>query len=182
MKVLVLSGPHRAGKDTVAEMVRRTSPSYIAVDSIGRILKERAHAAYNLYDEEDQLRPHWFYEHSKEIPQADFLGLTPRQAYQFIAESFRQRHGLDVWGKMFVREWGTPARGDGLLLVVTGCGNQIEFDTLRALDRNVRVWQVEREGCTFEGDTREPVSCGAAQILENNGTLDELRQSVARLL
>ncbi|CAH2606503.1 conserved protein of unknown function (plasmid) [Rhodovastum atsumiense] len=167
MKLILLNGPPRAGKDTAASAILARMTGAVRL-GMSYHLKEATHAAYGMPG-----RPHDAYEAVKDVPNADFFGQTPRAAYIAHSERYmKPLHGADVFGRIFVRralalnvqtivapdagfadEW-TP------VIAEFGAGNMLL----------IRV-HAEGRGRTFAGDSRSFISLpGVVTVdLHNDG-------------
>lgn len=182
MKVILLNGPPRCGKDSAGEAIENLIPNItVRVDKFARVLKDRAHALYGM----PNLR-HDHFENKKDEPQECFLGLTPRQAYIEVSEQyFKPVHGADIFGKLFIEEQKGLFHTD--ILAITDCGFEAEVKAL--IDwvgaDNVMLLNILRPGCTFDGDSRGYLNgqdVGSCDVIANNGTLEEFQKTVARVV
>lgn len=168
MRVVLLNGPPRAGKDhtgglIVDRLVRRhgMAPHQVQVHKFAKILKERTHAAYGMSAPWDA------FEDCKDVPLASFLGLTPRDAYIAFSERYmKPLHGEDVFGRFLASELSLAAQGGRPLetAVITDSGFRPEAAALLhelCIDPAdvllVRVHDPRRRyaiGECFDGDSR----------------------------
>lgn len=105
MFLVILNGPPGCGKDHAGAVLRERVLPHLTSGKAGlykfaRVLKERTHALYGRPDLA------WdAFEHSKDIPNDLFLGLTPRQAYIEVSERyFKSLHGKDVYGRLLAAD------------------------------------------------------------------------------
>lgn len=191
MHIFFVNGPPRSGKDTVGSIISQHFGA--GVDKFARILKERTHALYGLYDDHGQPFAHDAYEVNKDMPLASFHGLTPRQAYIAVSETFfKPVHGERIFGTLLANDWLRSEIGEDEdeIMVITDSG--FGEEALEIMERfptaEVTVLQLQREGCTFRGDSRgyinlfDPRSVEPRAVrnilIDNNGTLAELREVV----
>lgn len=173
MKILLLNGPPGCGKDFAAELIRSHIPS-TTLHKFARVLKERTHALYGVGD-----RPHDHYEQCKDEPHADFLGLTPREAYIGVSERyFKPVHGEQVFGKLLAPELARPQVGYGLR-VISDSGFLPEAEYLREHfgAHAVKLVSIQRDGTNFDNDSRSYWTwegVGAPPRVYNNTTADDL--------
>lgn len=185
MQIVLLSGPPRAGKDTAAEMAVRFSDEAGKTAIRVGFADEVKRATHRLYGM-DSTAPSMF-EHCKDEPCDEFGGFTPRQAYQFVSESMKDRHGAEFWGIMLanrlevVREFGVS------VAFVSDSGFRDEARQLGRLFgwENITLVQVWRPGTTFEGDTRSYWTLPELKVprkLFNDGSENLLRGRVGLLI
>ena len=150
-KIILLNGPAGSGKDHAAKYLQFSLPS-CRLDKFARVLKERTHAMYGF-----DWRPWDYYENCKEIPNEDFLGLTPRQAYIAVSETyFKPQHGERVFGKFLADELD---KFNERIVPISDSGFVDEARVL--IDKygcsNVILIRIYREGYTFSrvNDSRD---------------------------
>lgn len=98
-KIILLNGGPNFGKDYIGRYLI-TKLKDARLDKFARVLKERTHALYGYPS-----RNYLYYEDCKDIPNKDFLGLTPREAYIQVSESyFKPIHGKDIFGILLSNE------------------------------------------------------------------------------
>jgi hypothetical protein len=169
--LILLNGPPRCGKDTAGEILAKRIP-YARTAKVSAELKRMTHRLYGLRPE---LIQHDAFEASKDEPYEGFLCVTPRKAYIAVSELLlKPLHGDDALGKMLARS----IHPEGVL-IVTDSGFRAEAEPLVALAARTLLVHVHREGCTFEGDSRDYWNWRAPHgpersVLEvvNPGTLD----------
>src|ERR1700693_991262 len=94
---VLLNGPPRSGKDTVADYLTTVLGNSVKI-SLAASLKNMVHRAYGLTDV-----PYNHYENTKDEPNEDFLGITPRQAYRAFSETYmKPLHGNRIWAKILL--------------------------------------------------------------------------------
>lgn len=183
MKILLLNGPPGSGKDHAARVIRDRYFGRVAITKFAKVLKERTHALYGLGTRDDFGNligyPHDEYEHVKDEPSADFLGLTPRQAYIAVSETyFKRHHGEPVFGKLLEPELRALDTFNDLI-VISDSGFLPEALYLRetfgphALD----LVALERRGSSFERDSRDYWTWPGQSrpyLVSNNSTDDAL--------
>lgn len=142
-KIILLNGPAGSGKDHAAKYLMGNLPS-CRLDKFARVLKERTHAMYGF-----NWRAWDYYEDCKEIPNDDFLGLTPRQAYIAVSETyFKPQHGDRVFGKFLADELDNF---NERYIAISDSGFVDEAKVL--IDKygaiNVMLIRIHRDGYTF---------------------------------
>jgi len=183
-RLLLVNGPPRSGKDTVGEVLKEWFPGKVYVTKFAKILKERTHALYGMAGTE-----HDYFEAIKDVPNAAFLGLTPRKAYIGVSELLmKPQHGQDIFGNLLIEDIET----NGFLadlVVVTDSGFEAEaLPLINAYGRvNSNLIRLCRPGTNFEGDSRSYIGMqtrltkGDFDIF-NDGDKLELAESLSHFL
>lgn len=168
-KIVLFNGPPQCGKsfgsDCVMSFVRRnavwTNPRMM---DFAEPLKKAAHALYcsfhgwDYYDTKEGA-PH------KSLPNGDFLGLSPREAYIGLSEDYmKAKHGDEVMG--FILKKRITRESSSKVFVVPNSGFVSELQPLIDLfgQRNVLIIEVHAAEKTFAGDSRGYIG-DAAKIL-----------------
>lgn len=181
MNFILFNGPPRSGKDTAAKIAfdhinqRKTNILYPVWEKFS-FPNKRAFAGI-MGTECNQWGYVPFYEDHKEdvIPS---LGVSYRQWQIDVSEKFmKPLYGNDVFGRLLLnRSYPTKS----FIHVVSDCGFQIECDVLK--DHNVLLFQLYREGCSFENDSREyvfrPTANWGFDEVWNNNSLDQLKNRI----
>lgn len=179
MKVILVSGPPRAGKDTLCDMLGPFLPlqhrnGYLKL-RLSDPIKETAHAAHGIRCEPGD------YEDTKDVPCEAMLGVTPRAAYIAAFRMLSSLHGPEVLGRrlLSVLQSLKDCRVDWVLVPDLG-RNDDALPLVRGLGaENLACVELVRPGCSFRGDSREPVDLrplGVPQLVRyNSGTLENLR-------
>lgn len=171
MKLAILiNGPPRAGKDTAGNHILACIPEAVKV-KFSDPVKDGAHHAYGLDCSIDH------YEDVKDIPNDDFLGLTPREAYIQISEDFmKPRHGKHVYGNLAA---GRIMRNPASLFVIPDSGFQSETESLLKVlgNKNVLLIRVHREGCNFSSDSRSYIKpdCLTLDVKNIEGRIEDFQ-------
>jgi hypothetical protein len=168
-KIVLLNGPPGSGKDTLGNHAADYIP-YANTYKFAEAVKLGTHALYGM----PGLPRDWF-ETTKEIPQACFDGLTPRQAYIHYSEKVvKPIFGQQWFGKMLVRQL---EREDTELALITDSGFWSEIEPLMdAFGKdNVLLIRIHAEdrGKTFAGDSRSYIHTHMLKSIDlhNNGLL-----------
>lgn len=179
MRVLLLNGPPRSGKDTAGRLIEQTYYPYVTQHKFAAVVKTRCHAAYGLFDEFDLPYAADHFEHCKDEPIEPFLDTTPRSAYIDFSESFmKPRHGKAVFGRLLLENLKQEG-GEGLF-VITDCGFRDEAAVLvrHFGPDEVALVRLHRDGCTFAHDSRGYIDLSDMGVqprdVNNNGTLRDL--------
>lgn len=118
--------------------------------------------------------------HLKEVPDDAFLGKTSREFQQFLGTNFgRKLIHQDIWTNAFV------LRAKSIDLVA--CSDvrfPNELDLIRSMGG--KVYRVERETETNEFSLHESEkyipTLDVDGVIDNNGTLEELREAILKLV
>lgn len=170
-KILLLNGPPSCGKDFAGKFILENFKE-VTLDKFARVLKERTHALYGFPE-----RAWDYYEDSKEIPTEDFFGLTPRQAYILVSETyFKPQHGKDIFGKILAKELDNCFKD---LVVISDSGFPEEAQVLieKYGAENVILVRVHRDGCDFSNDSRNYLYLNVCNIdIDNRGDETYLKE------
>jgi len=167
MKIILLNGPPSSGKDFAATYIVKTFKNTRQVKFAG-ILKEKTHALYGFIN-----RPYNYYEEVKDLPNCDFYGITPRQAYINVSELyFKPTHGKNIFGKILAEEL---KEYNNKLIVISDSGFTEEAEVLikEYGAHNIILVKIEREGHTFNGDSRSYLDLGpdiCTTVIQNDGS------------
>lgn len=158
MRIVLLNGPPRSGKDTAARHL---------ADRLGCIrmgfadeLKARTHVRFGLEPE-----PFDRFEAAKDLPSAEFGGMSPRQAY--IDQSERHdklAHGQGFYGRAWLARRARlhPA---SRRLAIPDSGFVPEARELIAAFGAASILLIrihaEARGCTYAGDSRAHIDLSA---------------------
>jgi hypothetical protein len=151
MKFVLLNGPPRSGKSTLAHMLKdHIGPDRCAVIGFSTHLKRMVHGIYGLAHDLDPE----FFDAVKGEPQEAFLGLTPRQAYIWWSENGAKKcHDKRFFGQMFLR--AAEASGKEFIVVPdSGFREEAEVVVDAVGPENVLLVQLTRANTSFDGDSR----------------------------
>lgn len=178
MKIILLNGPPRSGKDTAAKYIvdKYKARHY----SFANVLKSGCHAFLGLSNNPNT------YESCKDTPLPEFMGYTPRQFYiKFSEECIKPVFGKDFFGRCFVN-WIDNNVFDDKTIIISDCG--FNSEVLPLLNRfgahNISIIQLERGGFDFRNDSREYVSPPNVKIhrIVNNGSHEEFYERIDECL
>lgn len=190
--LFLLNGPPRCGKDTVAEMISglllmdKIHTYHMKLASpVKRIAAAVAQELVpNVLDWSD-LDAH------KDEPWDSLLGRTPRELAIAVSEALcKPLFGQGFFGTLALREV-LSMREHADVFTVSDCGFQAEvnefLEHLSPEDWKVHLWQIYRQGTSFEGDSRGWLSMGqhataTQRSLLNVGTRDDLKIEVINAL
>jgi len=169
---IILNATPAAGKDISADFI---------ADAYGANHIRFKDSLYEIAAEHAGVPVDWVKEFAtdrklKEIPCHFLYDFTPRQWLIRISEEvIKPAHGNDYFGK------ATAAKLQDGLNVISDSGFIEEFYPVADASDKVVVVQLYRDGCTFEGDSRnylnrwEVVNAGASlHVVTNNGTKGSL--------
>jgi hypothetical protein len=181
-KIVFLNGPPRSGKDTAAKFIHREfmhAPHYATLLKFSKPLKESCQALYDVSDSE--LRE---FEQDKELPRDKLLGQSWRQAQISMSEEYMKPvFGQDVFGRLLFRRFREAPSGMG---IISDSGFEQEAVPLiqaYGVD-NCLIVQLQREGCTFEGDSRSYWELPDVTRVEVNNMFDleMFEQQIVRIV
>lgn len=187
MNFILFNGPPRSGKDTAAKFVH----DYLVMKDFEATRRNKV-VPYPIWEKFSFPNKWAFaamvgkscdrwgnvpgYEERKEeiLP---WLGVSYRQWQIDFSEKFMKRaYGEDIFGRLLVRR--CTSRQDAIH-IVSDCGFQIEVDCV--CSHNYLLFNVVRDGTSFDGDSREWVIGRRANPsinLDNNGSLADLEKQV----
>ena len=163
--IILLNGPPRCGKDTVAGVIAHRHGAYHT--KFARRLKEDTHALYGMPE-----MAHDAFEHCKDDPCSEFRGLTPRRAYIAVSEKLmKPLHGERIYGEILCEAIrGHVGERD---IVVSDSGFVPE--ALEVVDRfgadQVALVRIHRAGCTFASDSRGYIELLGSRMIDLDNDL-----------
>jgi len=142
MRIFLLNGPPRSGKDTIARNMEVPNLKFAGP------LKDAVHKAFDLDVPAD------FFERRKDIPCPEFYGKTPRQVYIAFSESFvKPLFGPDYFGKVMVGEM-LPYKKHPFV-VISDVGFAPEVARLIERFADCVLVRVHRKNTSFANDSRQ---------------------------
>jgi hypothetical protein len=167
--VILLNGPPRCGKDTGGLAIHRCLDG----SRVMKFTMHVKHATHQAYGLGLPIEDFEHFEPVKDVPRAEFFGLTPRQAYIAHAENYmKPLHGKDIIGKIFLNQHLVVTPEPVIIVADTGFVEEVR-PTVDAVGPDrvllVRV-HAEKRGCNFERDSRSYIEIpGVASLdIENN--------------
>jgi hypothetical protein len=174
MNIILLNGPPRSGKDTVADILSRTF-SY-EKKSFALPLKRAIASFFN--------KDLAWLEDNKDNPISN--PTTYRDLLIGLSEDvIKPKLGLTFFGKLLADEVSNSAAHD---FVITDCGfteEVHEFISRLYNQYQIHLWRITRPGCSFTNDSREfiqPLPAHPFQIIHNDGSLTDLQLQVISLM
>lgn len=182
MKIILLNGPPRSGKDSAALAIEDFCIERglgIAHDKMSLPNKAAFAGMMGLSIEDDFRVEPWEGKKEEIIPK---LGTSYRQWQIDFSERFmKPAYGEDIFARLLIDRidfYGDPKYSIEVA-VISDCGFQIEVDTLLKDGRyDPLLIRCHRPGFTFEGDSRQYVNLrniegSRALDLHNNGGIPE---------
>ena len=162
MKLILLNGPPRSGKDFAAARILtqlyRESGAALFHDKFSAPIKQAFSAITNTYLTSDFVNQEWEHRKDEIIPT---FGVSYRQWQIDFSERFMKRlYGDNIFGRLFLDR--DSHREDARIVVVSDCGFNVEVDTIiEAYDpADILLIRLYRSGTSFAGDSREYVDAG----------------------
>lgn len=194
-KVILFNGPPSSGKDQAALSMERLLENKAPIDGgipyrprrmkMAEPLKQAVHALYGLpfscEHYEREYGSSW-----KDTPQPEFFGHTPRSVYISMSEEYAKvQQGESFFGRVLARKMQLDKQSNVFLISDAGFLNEVVPLALAYGKEKLLVVELEREGKTFEGDSRDyigaqlqthPVTRGTKVIrIPNNDSIMMLR-------
>lgn len=180
-KAIIFNAPPNAGKDIAAEhIVEYLSSKGVAAyhKEVKENLFKAVKSAYGVSDSEwTMLYQREFKEHPSHHLRIGNSDTSPRNAMIHMSENvLKPLFGKDVFGIMAAKslEEGVNVFSDG------GFAEEVQCVLDEVGEGNFLLVHVTREGCSFEGDSRNYVTGFTNTVtLHNDGTIDEyLRECI----
>lgn len=181
MKILLLNGAPRSGKDTVSQMLKDSASSSIHQEKFARPMKIAVPLIYGISREQ------WENEldtaRNKDLACSQFFGKTPREVQIALSEDYlKPMHGKSVFGELLARRIsGLKDRSFLETVIVSDSGFYHEAKELIDVfgANNIQLWRIHREGCNFSKDSRNHIDLKDDGVVcydvNNNGSMDDLR-------
>jgi len=182
IKIILLNGPGRSGKDTAANFLEE---NYNSSDYVGYLahkikfaspLKNATHKLFGLDVEEDH------FEDTKEEPMDCFNGMSPRQAYIHVDKILKGMFGEAYLGTIMVNRMDLFCEGTRHnVFFVSDCGFVREADPLIESfgKENLLLVRLYRDGYTFKGDSRDYIMLdGVKMVTVNNKYLPTFKKDL----
>lgn len=183
MRVILLNGPPRSGKDTAGEILAWHG-AYVT--KFAKQLKEMVHRAFDVTEYTPDFKRlvhagHERFEATKDQHQSLLRGATPRAAYiQFSEDFMKPLLGEDIFGRFVAKEL-VGLNYD--LVAVTDSGFKAEAEVLLKKFDCILI-RLHRSGCDFDGDSRSYLSLPGVPSWDivNDGTVEELERKLVEVL
>jgi hypothetical protein len=177
-KIILLNGPPRCGKDTIAESLDeylnsvRGDEYQVYHEKFSAPLKAGVRAIYDLDSH---------IEATKDDTDERILGASYRHAQITLFNHLSRQHGSTVLGQLF----STRIAGRSGLFIVSDTGRFDEvFPAIKNFDpSNAIVFRIHRDGTTFANDIRQYVTntdiIGIKSFdVDNNGSIQSVTMSI----
>jgi hypothetical protein len=176
--IFLFNGPAYSGKNTLLEHLFTRSMLKIdfiqinSIDPIKQIVQSFTTEYIGNYTKSRA---------EKEAARPEFFGLSYREfAIKISEEWLKPSFGADCIGKMFARKCVSVIPHNNCIIANESLGfNEELFAILKelkphvkALDIKVHLIKVSREGCTYDGDSREDVDANSLFLWENELTAE----------
>lgn len=175
MKVALLNGPPRAGKDTLAGLLCLRGWTHMKFAAPLKAVASRM-SGLPFFTDETALG------HLKDKPHDGLRGKTPRQFLIALSEQFyKPLYGVDIFGQMAVERLKCAPKmsGDEPLVVFSDCGFRDEvLPVVRYVGKsNCLIVRLERQGCDFSSDSRGYLHVdGVESMVCTNKTREDLQE------
>lgn len=200
MKIVLFNGPPRSGKDTCSLMLAdilafemnkdNHNLSYVPmVFKFAQPLRDVLNAVFCVKEdffrvlEEQEL---------KDTPMDEFFGNSFRQMMIHVSENYlKPLLGSDCMGKLAVRriqtetqeylETDNPSFSGEFICIFSDLGFPDELGELvqKYGEENITVVQLSKDGTDFSKDSRDYVVHSNLIFLQNNGSLEELKEKMS---
>lgn len=185
-KIVLLNGPPRAGKDTIAQQMVTLQGERVRIVKFANELKKMAHAAFGLVG----LAPDAYEGHLKDTPIQVFHGKTPRQTYIALSELFVKPFlGQGFFGAALRRTMREMVFSQNLhaghVFAVSDSGFAGEAQELISWvgAPNVLLVRIHRPGTSFEGDSRSYIELPDVRTIDvQNDTFSAPREIARHIL
>lgn len=180
MKIILLNGPPRCGKDTAARAIRTAfSNEWTFRWEKFSLPHKMAFAAIMGKDVDAEGNVDFYEKHKDEV--IPILGDSYRGWQISFSEDFmKEQYGEDIFARLFLHRQSVRLTADRYLCVVSDCGFEIEAETVRAESGvDVLLIRIERPGCTYKNDSREYVS-DPDVIVTNDGTELQFEMAICK--
>ncbi|MAA65253.1 MAG: hypothetical protein CL581_11050 [Alteromonadaceae bacterium] len=185
MRIFLLNGPPRSGKDAAGEMLMSLLDN-ACILKFAEPVKMSAHAVMRMMRGEGTVPLSEAFDTCKDEPSPFFFGLTPRDVYIAVSEKLcKPLYGEGIFGSLLADQIQKKKDEGFENFIITDSGFQQEAEVLQ--DRfgvQVYVLNLCRNGATFDNDSRGRIDledCLSFEI-RNNGTRGDLRVRLAEVV
>lgn len=178
-KTIILNCPPRSGKDTIAEMfVERNDFKMLSFKGkLVEVALTISNVSKNEWDER--------YKEQKEEPWDKLGGISQRNYLIMISEEWiKPVHGKSYFGDIIAQTVSRDNENNNFILPDGGFEEEIH-PIFNELGQKVLIIQWDREGCTFDYDSRDWITTFPEitfRTKPNNGTIEEHYENVKRLI
>ena len=193
--VVLFNGPPGSGKDTASNAAADRYDSNHQ-EKFARPVKEGCHGMFGITDSAGRVVKHDHFESVKNIPNPEFMDMSPREAYIWYSEVvMKPQFGQDIFGRLAIRnmrEWVArfETRSHFMrrqpMILVSDSGFVCEAAPVAeafGLD-NILLVRIYREGHTFEGDSRSYIELPGVKTVEvrNHASQETFGESIRALI
>lgn len=185
MKIFLLNGPPRSGKDAAGKILLSMLDN-ACIMKFAEPVKLSAHAVLRMLKGSGTVPLGEAFDLCKDEPSPYFRGLTPREVYIAVSEKLcKPLFGKDIFGKLMAEQIEKKKDEGYENFIITDSGFQDESMVLK--DRfgdQVYVVNLHRNGTCYSGDSRGRIYLkdNLTYEVRNNGTHGDLRVRVAEVL
>ena len=179
MKIILLNGPPRCGKDTIAEILKNHCSSEVHIEKFALPLKLAVPLIYGITVSE--WKEDLDTEQGKDYRCDQFFGISPRDVQIALSEDFlKPLHGKDIFGKLLVRRLERILGRGFSAAVVSDSGFREEAEVIvnKFGADNVQLWRIHRDGCDFKKDSQGYIHLADIGVdefdIDNCGTMKDL--------
>lgn len=165
--IVLFNGPPGSGKDYIAKSsLDLVSDRASMVEKFAKSVKQGVHGMFGITYDNGCVVRHDHFEDRKNTPLAEFMGMTPREAYIWYSEVvMKPKFGDDIFGKLTADR---IEKSDYSTFMVSDSGFAEEALVLvnRFGADNVKLVRMHREGHDFTGDSRSYINLPMCQVID----------------
>jgi len=185
VKIFLLNGPPRVGKDTTANMLSAMLEN-ARIMRFAEPVKMSAHAIMRMLKGSGTVPLCEAFDGCKDEPNPYFRGLAPREVYIAVSEDLcKPLFGKDIFGKLLAERIQEMKDQGVENFIIPDSGFQEEAMVLKEhFGDQVYVLNLRRNGTCFNGDSRGRIYLkdNLTYDIGNNGTRGDLRVRVSEVL
>lgn len=152
-KIIILNGPPGCGKDTAAMFLYKSGLArhFKFAEPVKRAARELLNVPDTLYRELERVGN----QELRNERRGDWGNSSWREVCIWIAESTKERFGNHIFGD-FATQRCIRSVTNSPATVFSDGGFHFEVAPLVSVygPKNVAIWRIHRDGCTFDGDSR----------------------------
>lgn len=182
LQVVILNSPPNSGKDYVADYLVEHH-GFTKLQFKDRLLK----IAKDISGLDDGLFNTLFARKYKERKTPYFEGLSPREFLIKVSEEcIKPNFGKDYFGVALGRDVIQKSTDSNRFVISDGGFNEeVEALTCSIPCENINIIRLQREGCSFEGDSRNYISVDSIKNyadIDNNGHIQSTVSSILKTI
>lgn len=181
VQIVLFNAPPSSGKTTACNYLKEVFKEDVRILHFKNKLEEIVSAIYSLSKFELRVLKQ---EHEKEKPQDRFLGLSYRQVLIKVSEEFiKPMLGQDYFAKSAAREaLNVEFESSPEIILFDDLGFPTELQEMQKTFGydNVHVITIQRDGCSYRGDSRESLLALPAQhiVIENHNSIVQFKEDI----